>query len=89
MTDMQGTAIIRGRGQLTIPERMREILKWSSPNSVVSLTTTSAGELVIRPFMTKKQIDWETVWLNIDLSRSYIGKRGNLSGFISSDRESH
>lgn len=89
MAIIQGTAVIRDRGQLTIPEKIREILHWSSPNSVVSITATSKNELVIKPFEGKKQIDWSSIWLNIDLSRSYQGKQGNLSGFVSSDRESH
>ena len=89
MTNVQGTAIIRERGQLTIPEKIRQVLKWSSPNSVVSLTATSRDELVIRPFEGKKQTDWSNIWINIDLSRSYVGKRGNLSGFTASDRENH
>ena len=89
MVNIQGTAVIRDRGQLTIPEKIREFLKWSSPNSVVSLITVSRDELVIRPFEGKKQIDWSIIWMNIELSRSYVGKRGNLSSFITSDRENH
>ena len=89
MVNIQGTAVIRDRGQLTIPEKIREFLKWSSHNSVVSLITVSRDELVIRPFEGKKQIDWSIIWMNIELSRSYVGKRGNLSSFITSDRENH
>lgn len=89
MVNIQGTAVIRDRGQLTIPEKIRKFLKWSSPNSVVSLITVSRDELVIRTFEGKKQIDWSIIWMNIELSRSYVGKRGNLSSFITSDRDNH
>ncbi|OGG11955.1 hypothetical protein A2Z00_04060 [Candidatus Gottesmanbacteria bacterium RBG_13_45_10] len=89
MTNIQSTAVIRDRGQLTIPERIREVLGWSAPNSVVSLTTTSRSELIIRPFEGKDEIDWSAIWLSIGLSRSYVGKKGNLAGFIVSDRENH
>lgn len=89
MKTLQGTAIIRDRGQLTIPEKMREVLKWSSTNSVVSLYTTEKGELLIKPFVANKEPDWDTIWANIERSRSYKGKNGNLSKFISLDRESH
>ena len=89
MANIQGTAVIRDRGQLTIPEKIRNFLEWSSPNSVVSLITVSREELIIRPFEGKKQIDWSTIWMNINLSRSYVGKQGNLSNFITSDRNSH
>ncbi|EKD99401.1 MAG: hypothetical protein ACD_22C00266G0003 [uncultured bacterium] len=88
---MCGTAVIRDRGQLTIPEKIRGLLKWSSPNSVVSLCTTTRNELIIRPYNSKEKtlVDWDSIWMNIDLSRSYKGKRGNLSEFVSFDRESH
>jgi len=89
MTNTLGTAIIRDRGQLTIPEKIRQVLKWSSPNSVVSLATTAMNELIIKPFESRKQIDWHAIWMNISLSRSFEGKKGNLSGFISSDRQKH
>lgn len=89
MAIVQGTAVIRDRGQLTIPEKIREVLNWSSPNSVVSVTATSKDELIIRPFEGKKQVDWSMIWLNINLSRSYTGRKGDLSSFIASDRENH
>lgn len=89
MSSIYGTAIIRDRGQLTIPEKIRVALKWSFPNSVVSLVTTSENELLIKPFEGKKQTDWANIWRNIALSRSYEGTRGNLSGFIIADREAH
>lgn len=89
MTNIQGTAIIRDRGQLTIPEKIRDVLKWPSPNSVVSLATTSRNELVIKPYKDERQIDWSGIWLKIDLSRSYRGKQGNLANFIAIDRINH
>lgn len=89
MTNIQEIAVIRDRGQLTIPDKIREALKWPSVGSVVSLATTPKNELLIKPFQGKQKLNWSTIWMNIDLSRSYIGKRGNLSSFIISDRKSH
>lgn len=89
MTTIQGTAIIRDRGQLTIPEKIREVLKWSSSNSVVSIAVVSQNELVIKPYEVQKQINWNEIWSSIEISRSYRGKRGNLSEFIKLDRKSH
>ncbi len=89
MNNIQGTAIIRNRGQLTIPDRIREALKWTSPNSVVSLATTSKNELLIKPYQVSIHIDWEQIWKEIYKARSIKGKRENLSNFIISDRESH
>lgn len=89
MSIVQVTAIIRDRGQLTIPDKIREALKWPIPNSVVSLITTFRNELVIIPYERQKKVNWSQVWSNIKESRSYKGKRGNLSSFIVSDRENH
>jgi bifunctional DNA-binding transcriptional regulator/antitoxin component of YhaV-PrlF toxin-antitoxin module len=89
MINIQGTAVIRDRGQLTIPEKFRKVLRWSTPNSVVSVIANSGNELVIQPFEGKRQTDWSAICLNIDLSRSYVGKNGNLSSFIATDRENH
>ncbi len=89
MNKVQGTAIIRDRGQLTIPEKIRDVLKWVNSSSVVSLTATSDDELIIKPYGKEEQTDWSKVWLNIDLSRSYKGKKGNLTNIIIKDREKH
>jgi bifunctional DNA-binding transcriptional regulator/antitoxin component of YhaV-PrlF toxin-antitoxin module len=89
MLKTQGTAVIRDRGQLTIPEKIRQIIYWSFPNSVVTVTANSKDELVIRPFKEQKQVDWDSVWQNIELSRSFVGQNENLSSFIIKDRGSH
>jgi len=87
--NIQGTATIRDRGQLTIPDKIRVALKWPVPNSVVSLATTSRNELVIKPYEVQKMVNWAQIWANIKMSRSFIGKKGNLSNFIIIDREDH
>jgi len=89
MLKTQGTAVIRNRGQLTIPEKIRQVLYWSLPNSVVTVTANSKDELIIRPFKEQKHVDWASVWLNIGLSRSFLGKNTSLSDFVLKDRESH
>lgn len=85
----QATAIIRKRGQLTIPDSIREILNWAMPASVVSISAEKPDEIIIRPHKTKQQIDWDELWNKIKLSRSFKGKRGNLSEFIPKDRGRH
>lgn len=89
MSNFQGTAIIRDRGQITIPEKIRRTLKWPTTNSVVSLATTVQNEILIRPYDSARKINWPQIWNNVELSRSYQGKKGNLSSFVSSDRENH
>ena len=86
------TSIIRDRGQLTIPDRIRESHQWTSPNSVVSIISDKADEIVIKPHeaFVKKEIDWDKIWKQIRRVRAFKGKgRGNLSQFIAQDRETH
>ncbi|OGD96014.1 hypothetical protein A3F02_03435 [Candidatus Curtissbacteria bacterium RIFCSPHIGHO2_12_FULL_38_9b] len=85
---IQGTAIIRDRGQLTIPEKVRKVQTWISPASVVTITSENPDEIVIRPY-SSKNVDWDKLWKMIRKSRSIKGKRGNLSEFIARDRYSH
>ncbi len=89
MTNVLATATIRDRGQITIPEKIRQGLKWPSVNAVVSLSTITSNELIIKPYQSTKSTDWSRVWNDIKLSRSYTGRQGDLAEFISSDRENH
>ncbi len=89
MTITQGTAIIRNRGQLTIPEKIRGILKWPVSNSVVSITITTNSEILIKPYGSDKKTNWIAVWKEINRVRSFKGGRGNLANFISIDRQNH
>lgn len=89
MTFTQGTAIIRGRGQLTIPEKIRGLLKWPTSNSVVSIAITTNSEILIKPYASDKIVDWTSFWKEIKRVRSFKGKRGNLSKFVALDRTKH
>ena len=91
MNTFQTTAIIRDRGQLTIPDNVRKIFNWMSPNSVVYIKAEDSNELVITPYEKKSEdlINWGEVWKRIKRSQSFEGKRGNLSAFIIKDRYSH
>lgn len=80
-------SIIRDRGQLTIPDAIRALRQWASPNSAVTITSEQPDEIVIRPH--KKEYDWDQMWELINKSRSFKGKGGNLSKFITEDRYSH
>ena len=89
MNQLEETVIIRDRGQVTIPESIRRSRKWAAPKSVVTVSTDKPNEIVIRPgISTTKVVDWNKLWKNIELSRSYKGKyHGSLSKFIAKDRE--
>ncbi|MBI5614041.1 AbrB/MazE/SpoVT family DNA-binding domain-containing protein [Candidatus Gottesmanbacteria bacterium] len=89
---MTVTATIRQRGQLTIPDRIREKFSWLKENTVVSIIASPAGEIVIKPFnshISSDQPDWDEIWRKIKLVRSFKGSRGNLSKFIAEDRYRH
>lgn len=82
-------SIIRSRGQLTIPDSIRAIREWSSPNSVVTLTSDRPDEIVIRPH--KKEYDWDKIWEGIRIARSIKGKGKTTpaADFLEKDRGSH
>jgi len=83
------TVTIRSRGQITIPERIRTITSWIRVGSVVSVYSDEE-EICIKPYNANAQtVNWDDVWEKILLLRSFKGKKGNLSDFIVSDRESH
>lgn len=85
------TAIIRQRGQLTIPDQIREMAPWLSVDSVVTVATTPSQEIIIKRHMqdTARVVNWDKVWRGIQLARSFRGKRGNLSKLIAEDRKTH
>lgn len=88
MSNIQGTAIIRDRGQLTIPDSIRKMVNWIGPSSAVSISVTKPNEIVIKPHQNQGKTDWEDIWKRISQARSFKGKgRGNLSAFIAEDRQ--
>ncbi|MEK7633479.1 MAG: hypothetical protein AAB437_01410 [Patescibacteria group bacterium] len=91
MNNIQTTAIIRNRGQLTIPDVIRRAFNWMKTESVVKITYHSPQEIVITPYIQEnvKKTDWKKIWAAINKARSFKGKRGNLSKFIAKDRYNH
>lgn len=88
----QATAIIRQRGQLTIPDEIRKLLSWLKPNAVVTVKITQKDRVIVQPhsdMIASSKDQWLKTWEAIQLARSFKGKRGNLSKFIAEDREGH
>lgn len=82
--------IIRQRGQLTLPDRIREKINWLNPGSVVSIDTTETNKVTLFPYSTRKTVDWDKLWKQMKRVRAFKGRgRGNLSEFIAKDRETH
>ena len=86
MKRVKAVSIIRERGQVTIPDRIRKMVKWAVPSSVVDISLEKPDEIRIQPHTSQKEVDWEKVWSAIHLARSFMGARGNLSAFIAEDR---
>lgn len=88
---MKAVSIIRDRGQLTIPDSIRKIVRWASPMSAVTISVVKPDEIVIRPHQHQKEVDWDKLWALIGKSRAMKGKgrSGSLSEFIIKDRERH
>ena len=91
MNNIQATAIIRNRGQLTIPDVIRRAFDWMKTESVVKIIYRSPQEIVITPYIQEKvkKINWKKIWAAIAEARSFKGGRGNLSKFIAKDRYNH
>lgn len=82
----QGTAIIRNRGQLTIPDSVRKVVSWANPLSAVTISVVNPDEIVIKPHGFKKEIDWDKLFKDIKKLHEYPVK-GTMSDFIAWDRE--
>lgn len=86
MEKIRLTRIIRTRGQLTIPRRIRKLAPWVEPLSPVSISLEGERTIRIEPSTGDKEIDWEALWGRIGRVRRLRGKRGNLAAFIAADR---
>ncbi|MFA6918420.1 MAG: AbrB/MazE/SpoVT family DNA-binding domain-containing protein, partial [Candidatus Gracilibacteria bacterium] len=61
------TSVIRNRGQLTIPDKIRESYDWISSNSVVNIISDGNDEIIIKPhgINAKREVDWDKLWGDI------------------------
>ena len=84
------TVTVRQRGQLTIPEEIREQVAWLKEGSVVAVDIKEDNKVELIPYdRHKQQTNWKRLWQMIRLARSIKGPRGNLSQFIAEDRFRH
>jgi len=87
---MEQTLIIRQKGQITLPKKIRNKLIWTEKNSVINIILKNEDELILTPFSseTGSNKKWKNIW-NILNSIRKIGKKVNLSDFIINDRQNH
>lgn len=84
------TAIVRQRGQLTIPDKVRDVVEWLREGEIIGIEIKQENVILKPHAQAKKQaINWNDIWHNIELARSFKGKHGNLSQMIAEDRENH
>lgn len=91
---MMITATIRQRGQLTIPDQLRQKFSWLKDNTVVTIVASPLGEIIIKPLSihaSSDTHDWNEIWRRIHLTRSFRGKKKtkSLTQFIIEDRKNH
>jgi len=83
------SALIRQRGQLTIPAPIRDKFFWLGDSMAVTFSIVSQDAITIRPQLQTSSSYWPKLYSEIKRVRSFRGQRGNLSQFIAQDRLSH
>lgn len=88
MAHTRATGIIRARGQLTIPKRIRRAVEWLNPPTAVTIVLEQPDVVSLRPAQDDTaSVDWRVIWDNIRRARTTKGKRVNTSAFIAADRK--
>jgi bifunctional DNA-binding transcriptional regulator/antitoxin component of YhaV-PrlF toxin-antitoxin module len=80
-------AIIRQRGQITIPDTIRQAVGWVEPEAVVTVSMAEDSSIRIEPYQKEKKPDWDKIWAAIHASRAVKGRSVDLGKFIIEDRE--
>ena len=97
MNYVQTVSKIRERGQLTVPQSIRETLNWTGNQVMVKIVTTQDGFRVEKlPIshpqhpkkkLTKKQ--WDQIWKDFERISSSGRQDIKLTDFLRKDRDSH
>lgn len=83
------SALIRQRGQLTIPASIRDRFSWLQDSMAVLISVSGSDSVVIKPHTAVFATNWSKLRRNIAKTRRFSGRRGNLSKFIAQDRLGH
>lgn len=87
---------VRGRGQLTIPQEIRQALKWPEEELIVKVETTTSGFKVERlpishpqnPIKKLTKAQAEKIWTEMKgISKKTSGV--NLGNILRRDRDTH
>lgn len=85
---MKAVGILRNRGQLTIPDKIRQSVYWLNQNSAIVFTVTNQQKIFIEPHQPLKNLQF--IMSLVKKSRSIHGK-SSVSGteFLQQDRKMH
>lgn len=81
------TAIIRQRGQITIPDTIRQSASWITEHQPVVVFLADENELHIRP--VQQATDWQALQREIGRVRALPGRPIDTTKFIADDRQRH
>lgn len=85
---MKSTSIIRERGQLTIPDTIRDSLTWLYPLSAVDITICDENTVMVSPHAYKKQLTWSECIQKIELAQTFPSdSKVTSDAIISADRQ--
>ncbi len=95
MNYIQNISKIRGRGQFTVPQNVRQALNWPEDEIIVKVTTQSDGFRVERlpishPQHPKKKLtkeEWDRIWQAFDKIRKSGRQDIDLREFVRKDRD--
>jgi bifunctional DNA-binding transcriptional regulator/antitoxin component of YhaV-PrlF toxin-antitoxin module len=79
--------IIRQRGQITIPDSIRQSAPWIIENQPVNVYLVNENEVRISP--VGQAIDWEKLQRDITTVRALPGEDFDSTSFIAEDRKTH
>lgn len=83
------TRLVQERGQVTIPQAIRNVASWIAPSLPVSISLEEPDQISIEPHQSRK-VDWDLLWREIEASRRLRGRgKSSLSAFIAADRHRH
>jgi bifunctional DNA-binding transcriptional regulator/antitoxin component of YhaV-PrlF toxin-antitoxin module len=87
---IETTGFIRNRGQLTLPDLIREKLAWANSGLAITIRVVEPETIIIKPYSPPQKYNWDKIWKAINSARKIQGKgKGNMAQFISEDRYRH
>lgn len=81
-------AIVRERGQLTMPDQIRRLAQWTRTSSAVVFLMDKSDEIKIIPHESIRKVEWEKLRSSIESVREIKGKgKFSNSEYIRKNRE--